>query len=81
MTLAHHNEQLTLEKNHLARVAESRLGLLGVVALQHGEQKKDGKTVYRITKAAIEKFDGMGVSARTLKSGSIVIEVSPAEES
>lgn len=80
MTLVQHNEQLVLEKNQLAQVAEGRLGLLGVVALNHGERKKDGSTVYRLSKSAISKLEGHHVSIRTLKSGAVVIEVAPVEE-
>lgn len=80
MTLAHHNEQLTLEKNQLAQIAESRLGLLGVLALQHGKRKAGGKIEYRLSKAAINQIDGRGVSMQTLKSGVIVITVTPVED-
>ena len=68
-------ERLTLEKHQLLNIAQERLVLIGLLALLHGEKKKDGRIEYRISKSKLNAIEGYSVNLRGLKSGSLVITV------
>lgn len=72
-------EQLSLEKAQAQAIARSRLGILGVLALEHGTQKEDGRIELRISRAEINELEGHSVNQRSLKRGGVVITVTPVD--
>lgn len=73
-------EQLVIDKAHVAQVAHTRLGIIGALALLHGNRKKSGVVELRLTKAQVGAVNNHGVRVRSLKRGGLVIEVREFEE-
>lgn len=80
MTVEAHNERLTLEKAQLHQVAESRLGILGAIALIHGETKKDGSIELRLTKSKLEAINGYSVRLDQAGKGGLRITLRELEQ-
>ncbi len=68
-------EELVVEKRQAQAEVQRLLGLVGVLALQHGASSSSGGVEYRLTKAKIAKIDGRHVGVRVLKTGGVVITV------
>lgn len=78
-TVEQHNESLTMRLAQFAQINESRLGLLGALALTFGKKLPSGVTELRIPKSQVLKLRGHAVKLRSLKQGGFVIEVTPVE--
>lgn len=77
-TVEQHNEQLVAQKQQLQAAVQHFATLVGVLALNHGKQKK-GLVEYRLTKAQRETFTKR-INFRELKTGGLVIELREPEE-
>ncbi|MGD2100818.1 MAG: hypothetical protein PVG83_01150 [Acidimicrobiia bacterium] len=80
MTIEEHNERLVLEKAQAQQAAHKRLGVLGMVALRHGDQTEDGTVILQLESEDVSRVDGHHVTLAGRADGGLVVTVRPVAD-